>query len=125
MSKTQIKTKKKQSFPTLWVGLAAVLLIILAVIILPQLGNKDATTSLPLTVSVEKAAEIRDAGAFVLDVRQPDEWEQAHIPGRNPDSAGRVAEPHQRSSKGSGGPGVLPVREPFARGARYPAGCGL
>jgi rhodanese-related sulfurtransferase len=80
MAKTQIKTKKKQSFPALWVGLAVVLLIILAVIILPQLGNKDVTANLPLEVSVAQAVKIRDAGAFVLDVREPDEWAQAHIP---------------------------------------------
>ena len=80
MAKTQIKTKKKQSFPILWVGLAMVLLIILAVIILPQLGNKDATANLPLEVSVAQAIKIREAGAFVLDVREPDEWAQAHIP---------------------------------------------
>ena len=27
------------------------------------------------------AAELRDQGVFVLDVREPDEWAQAHIPG--------------------------------------------
>lgn len=84
MAKTQPKTKKnnkKQSFPILWVGLGVVLLILAAVIVIPQLGNPEADTSLPRTVSVAQAAEIRDAGAFVLDVREPDEWEQAHIPG--------------------------------------------
>ena len=32
-------------------------------------------------VSVAEAVKLRDAGAFVLDVRQPEEWEQVHIPG--------------------------------------------
>ena len=81
MAKIHPKTKKKQAFPTLWVGLGIILLILAAVIVLPQLGNQEAATTLPLTVSVAQAAELRDAGAFVLDVRQPDEWEQAHIPG--------------------------------------------
>ena len=81
MAKIHPKTKKKQAFPTVWVGLGIILLILAAVIVIPQLGNQDATTTLPLTVNVAQAAEIRDAGAFVLDVRQPDEWEQAHIPG--------------------------------------------
>jgi rhodanese-related sulfurtransferase len=80
MAKTHPKINRKLSFPTLWVGLAVVLLIIAAVIIVPQLGNKDVTTKLPLAVSVAQAVEIRDAGAFVLDVREPDEWAQAHIP---------------------------------------------
>ena len=33
------------------------------------------------TVSVAGAATLRDAGAFVLDVREPDEWATGHIPG--------------------------------------------
>ncbi len=37
--------------------------------------------SLPLTVSVAEAAAMRDAGAFVLDVREPDEWATGHIEG--------------------------------------------
>ena len=32
-------------------------------------------------VSVQDAAKLRDAGAFVLDVREPSEWAQVHIPG--------------------------------------------
>ncbi|TAK02189.1 MAG: rhodanese-like domain-containing protein [Chloroflexota bacterium] len=34
-----------------------------------------------LTVSVVEAAALRDGGAFMLDVRQPDEWAAGHIPG--------------------------------------------
>jgi rhodanese-related sulfurtransferase len=36
---------------------------------------------LPLEVSVAEAAAMRDAGAFVLDVREPDEYATGHIPG--------------------------------------------
>lgn len=32
-------------------------------------------------IDVGQLAEARAAGAFVLDVRQPDEYEQAHVPG--------------------------------------------
>ena len=38
-------------------------------------------TALPATVPVAEAGRLRDAGAFVLDVRQPDEWAAGHIPG--------------------------------------------
>jgi rhodanese-related sulfurtransferase len=41
----------------------------------------QAPASLPLEVDVATAATMRDAGAFVLDVRQPDEWVAGHIPG--------------------------------------------
>ena len=40
-----------------------------------------ATAPLPDTISVAEAAAKRDAGAFVLDVRDPDEWNEYHIPG--------------------------------------------
>lgn len=39
------------------------------------------TAALPREVSVAKAAEMRTAGAFVLDVRELSEWQQVHIPG--------------------------------------------
>ena len=31
-------------------------------------------------ISVSQAAEKRDSGAFMLDVRQPEEWNELHIP---------------------------------------------
>ncbi len=37
--------------------------------------------ALPAEVSVSEASRLRDAGAFILDVRQPDEWAAGHIPG--------------------------------------------
>jgi rhodanese-related sulfurtransferase len=40
-----------------------------------------AGASLPAEISVAEAAAKRDAGAFILDVRQPDEWNTVHIPG--------------------------------------------
>jgi len=39
-----------------------------------------AVQALPAEVSVAEASSLRDAGAFVLDVRQPDEWAAGHIP---------------------------------------------
>jgi rhodanese-related sulfurtransferase len=39
-----------------------------------------ALAALASTVSVAEAAALRDDGAFVLDVREPDEWAAGHIP---------------------------------------------
>jgi rhodanese-related sulfurtransferase len=39
------------------------------------------TAGLAATVSVADAAKLRDDGALVLDVREPAEWAQGHIPG--------------------------------------------
>jgi rhodanese-related sulfurtransferase len=59
-------------------------------------GATTAGSSLPLEVSVAEAATLRDAGAFVLDVREPDEWVAGHIPGATliplGELASRVAE---------------------------------
>ncbi len=35
---------------------------------------------LPTEISVQQAAAMREQGAFILDVREPDEWDAVHIP---------------------------------------------
>jgi rhodanese-related sulfurtransferase len=40
-----------------------------------------AVAALPAEVSVAEALALRDSGAFILDVRQPEEWDAGHIPG--------------------------------------------
>ena len=40
-----------------------------------------ARPALPAEVSVAEAAAKRDAGAFILDVRTPEEWNEFHVPG--------------------------------------------
>jgi rhodanese-related sulfurtransferase len=37
--------------------------------------------ALPVEISIEQAAAQRDAGAFILDVREPSEWNEFHVPG--------------------------------------------
>jgi rhodanese-related sulfurtransferase len=74
----QISSPKK--FPVwgwalLVVGAAAI--IGLAVFNLP----KPSAAALPIEITVSLAAKKRDQGAFILDVRQPEEWAQFHIPG--------------------------------------------
>ena len=62
-----------------WVVLA-IMLVTLLVACGSQNGQQTAT-ALPLEISVQQAATLRDQGAFILDVREPDEWVQFHIPG--------------------------------------------
>jgi rhodanese-related sulfurtransferase len=58
-------------------GIAA---IFLAVIVLTGFGDSGGQV-LAAEVSVDQALSMREAGAFVLDVRQPEEWVDHHIPG--------------------------------------------
>lgn len=39
-----------------------------------------AVSTLPRDISVTEASKQRDTGAFVLDVREPYEWNEGHIP---------------------------------------------
>jgi rhodanese-related sulfurtransferase len=47
----------------------------------PSNAHLSAAEPLPREVSVAQAASLRDQGVFMLDVREPSEWEEAHVPG--------------------------------------------
>ncbi len=80
MAKKKSQKQKKQSIPVwIWIG-AALIVVALAVLILTG-GQAKNNAGLPLEVTVAKAAELRSAGAFLLDVRELSEWQTAHIPG--------------------------------------------
>ncbi len=79
-----MKSKKRQvskkSFPVWgWI------LIALAIVAGASYGVyqmiQPQTISLPAEISVDQAAQMRSQGAFILDVREPSEWTQFHIPG--------------------------------------------
>lgn len=81
---------KKQSFnPTLlWAGLGIVLVVLAGAF----LFRPDTTAeALPREISVAEAAAMRDEGAFILDVRQPEEWVESHIPGATLIPLGKLA----------------------------------
>ncbi len=71
--------EKKNSFPVgIWVGLAVILVIGLAAAIFMR--PSATAEALPKEISVAQAAEKRTGGAFMLDVREQDEWDAIHIP---------------------------------------------
>jgi len=39
------------------------------------------TNAMPKEISTSQALNLRNAGAFILDVRQPEEWNEYHVPG--------------------------------------------
>jgi len=77
-----VKTNKsaKGVFPLWILGIVFIALAILAAVYLPQVF-KPSSIGLPSEVDVVKAAELRDQGAFMLDVREQSEWDQFHITG--------------------------------------------
>jgi rhodanese-related sulfurtransferase len=44
-------------------------------------ASPSSTSSLPAEVDVAQAATLQTKGAFMLDVRQPEEWTTVHMPG--------------------------------------------
>ena len=64
--------------PAVQIGiLLAVALIVYTIL---QSTGGGGTTSLPSTISVDEAHEKYQAGAFVLDVRTQEEWDEYHAP---------------------------------------------
>lgn len=60
--------------------IAVVAIIVVAAIFL--LGKPpESAAALPANISVDEASELFKQGAFMLDVRQPEEWAQGHIDG--------------------------------------------
>jgi len=73
--------KQKANAHPLWlfVGVAALAFVAVAAFALRQ--GDAAAVGLPKEISVAEAAAMREAGAFMLDVRQPEEWVEYHLPG--------------------------------------------
>ena len=80
MTKRKAKTPSNKAFPVWgWIVLAIALIAIAGTAIF--MNSRPAAAALPPEITVARAAQERDQGAFVLDVRQPEEWVQLHIPG--------------------------------------------
>jgi rhodanese-related sulfurtransferase len=75
---TYRKAQPKKNNLLLW-GLVILFIFGLAVVWLSRQGVA-ASSSYPREISVEEASAKREAGAFILDVRQPEEWNEFHIP---------------------------------------------
>jgi rhodanese-related sulfurtransferase len=79
MENKKSRKKIKKSFPVWgWILLALGLIAIVGTILLL---TSNSSTSLASEVTVAQAVKLQDQGAFIVDVREPSEWAQAHISG--------------------------------------------
>ena len=74
------KAQQRKKNKTLWVwSMVALFILGLSAVWFISQGTTEAG-SYPREVSVGEAVARRDAGAFILDVRQPEEWNEFHVP---------------------------------------------
>src|SRR5512139_1397859 len=71
--------QKKTNQYILWGVIALVILGLGAVWMMSR--NTTTASSMPPEISVSEAVDKQQAGAFILDVREPSEWNEAHIDG--------------------------------------------
>lgn len=69
-----------------WAGGGMALLVVVLLtgcgMLQPNSAPAEAALApLPVEVSIDEAAALREGGAFMLDVRQPEEWVEFHMPG--------------------------------------------
>lgn len=77
--KKETKKKTRKNNSKIFLILGGLVIILMAVLIGLDPFNQS-ESELPPTVNVEEAYELRENGAFVLDVREVNEWEVVHIP---------------------------------------------
>jgi rhodanese-related sulfurtransferase len=77
-ARRKIQPHKKNHTFLIWGAIALFVLGVSVVWFISQ-GNA-ATGSYPREITVADAVARREAGAFILDVRQPEEWNELHVP---------------------------------------------
>jgi rhodanese-related sulfurtransferase len=68
----------KHKRTALWIAIG---LIVVGVIIASVFLSKPSADALPATITVQQASDQLAKGAYLLDVRQQSEWDQAHVAG--------------------------------------------
>ena len=66
---------------TKWVWLAVIAILALVFVTVLFWQRPRTMGSLPEEISVAQAAAMRDKGSLLLDVREPEEWTESHVPG--------------------------------------------
>ncbi len=70
------RKKQKQFLMILGIAIALIAVVLYSTVLAPP-------ETLSQEISVFEASQMREDGAFILDVREPSEWAEKHIPGTN------------------------------------------
>ena len=74
------KAQQRKKNNNFWIwGVVALVIFGISAVGLTSRGTAE-TRGYPREISVEEAVAKRNSGAFILDVRQPEEWDEFHIP---------------------------------------------
>jgi rhodanese-related sulfurtransferase len=81
----QSQAKKETAKMPLWIWFASLVVVIALAAVIYVVANQGrpapAMAALPAEINVQTAYEKVQEGAFLLDVRTQEEWNQSHIPG--------------------------------------------
>lgn len=84
MSKKR-KSSQTQTFSPMTIGAGLLALVLIAAVFMLFSDRQEQAVGeaavYPTEINVREAAAKRDAGVFLLDVREPFEWAESHIPG--------------------------------------------
>ena len=75
------KNSKKQAGNKTWIWVLLGLVAIVAAILIINFSGGSNPNKLPDTVTVQDASTRFEQGAFLLDVREQSEWDEAHVDG--------------------------------------------
>ena len=80
MTQESVRPAVGRAARRLWIVLIVALAAAFYLLVFGQRATRTGG-GLPREISVARAATMQDGGSFVLDVRQPEEWEEIHVPG--------------------------------------------
>lgn len=75
--KSKSQLPKQKNYIWLW----GIIIVFTIGIIMWQNNSNSTLNGYPSEISLEEAVAKRESGAFILDVREPEEWNEYHVPG--------------------------------------------
>jgi rhodanese-related sulfurtransferase len=81
LHKSKNKKVSSNTKMPLWAWILLAVVVLAAISVGVAFLGRPAAVQMPDEITAAQASTSRDQGALILDVRQPEEWAQFHIPG--------------------------------------------